>query len=116
MRYWEFRRIIFNLLLIPLAVLGWVMAGGLNYAGASQERHYAYLLRMFVGFAAAANICYSLAYCLEFMFGDDPASPWVRLGRTRVFLAGLFASMIVAVVGGWNIARLDVYFSSHYAR
>jgi hypothetical protein len=64
--------------------------------------------------ALGANICYSFAYVLEFFLGsDEPTSRWLRFGRITVFVAGVLFAMLLALVGGWNIAQLDYYHQVH---
>jgi hypothetical protein len=108
LRYWERRRIVYNLALVPPALFSWALTDTLNYAGDPHKIHYLHLLLLFGVSAFAANICYSLAYSLEFVFGsDDSASRWLRLGRTAAFVAGVLFAMFLALVGGWNIANLE---------
>lgn len=111
LRYWESRRVIYNLALVPPALVSWGFTDTINWVGDPHETHYAYLLLLFGLSALGANICYSFAYGLEFIFGnDDPASRWHRFGRTSVFVAGILFAMLVALFGGWNIAQLDYYW------
>jgi hypothetical protein len=77
-RYWERRRIIYNLLLLPPAVLSYAFVDNLNYVGEPHKTYYHYILPLFMLSAVGANICYCLAYALEFIFGsDDPESRWM---------------------------------------
>ena len=92
-RYWEMRRIIYNLALGLPAYFSYGLMDTLNWVGDPHETHYSYILPLFMGSAVAANFCYSFCYALEFVFGsDDPTSRWLHFGRTAVFVAGvLFA-------------------------
>jgi hypothetical protein len=61
-----------------------------------------------------ANICYSFAYAVEFLFGsDDPASHWLRFGRTTTFAGGVLFAMLLALIGGYNIAQMHWYYGRH---
>ena len=110
-RYWEKRRIFYNLTLVLPALIGYGVTDVINYVG---DPHNSNNTRLFVWFAAAAvgaNICYTFAYALEFLFGsDDPASRWMIYGRTIVFLGGLMLAVLLAFIGGWNIANLDFHY------
>ena len=107
-RYWEKRRIFYNLALVLPALIGYGVTDVVNYVG---DQHNSNNARLFVWFALSAlgaNICYTFAYALEFLFGnDDPASRWMIYGRTITFLGGLLLAVLLAFVGGWNIANID---------
>ena len=67
---------------------------------------------LFILSAIGANVCYSFAYALEFLFGsDDPASRWLRFGRNVAFISGLILAMLLAAVGGRNIALMEYLYS-----
>jgi hypothetical protein len=107
-RYWERRRIIYNLALVPPAFFSYGFADVLNWAGDPHEGHYSYVLPLFALSALGANICYSFAYVLEFLFGsNDPTSRWMRYGRTTAFAGGVVFAMFLALIGGRNIAEMD---------
>ena len=62
------------------------------------ETSYSYIVPLFVLSAIGANICYSFAYALEFLFGsNDPTSGWMRYGRTTAFVSGLVFTMFLAL-------------------
>jgi hypothetical protein len=106
-RYWERRRIIYNLALVLPACLGFAFADTLNWAGDPHTIHKSYLITWFALSAVGANFCYSFAYAMEFFFGgDDPASSWLRFERNDVFIGGILFGMLLALVGGYNIAQL----------
>ncbi len=113
-RYWERRRIIYNLALVPPAFVGYAITDTLNYVGDPHQMHYGFLL-FWVGMSAfGANVCYSFAYALEFLFGSvDPTSRWFRFGRTALFIGGILFAMLLALVGGRNIATMEFYHSFH---
>src|SRR6185503_14190212 len=114
-RYWERRRILYNLALVPPAFFGYMLTAGVIYVGDPHRSHFSYVLLLFAVSALAANICYSFAYALEFVFGsDDPTSRWLRFGRTSVFVAGGFFAMVLALIGGREIALTE--FSQHSSK
>jgi hypothetical protein len=114
-RYWERRRIVYNLALIPPALFGYVITAGILYVGDPHETHYWLLLLLFALSALGANICYSFAYALEFLFNsDDPTSKWIRWGRTVAFAGGILFAMLLALAGGWNIAQFEFSNQFHH--
>jgi hypothetical protein len=107
-RYWERRRILYNLALVPPAFFGYMLTAGVIYVGDPHETHYGYVGSLLVLSALGANICYLFAYAFEFLFGsDDPASRWLRFGRTTVFVTGVLFAMLLALIGGRNIAMME---------
>jgi hypothetical protein len=113
-RYWERRRIIYNLALAPPALLSYAITDGLNWVGDSHPFHYFPLFLLFSLSALGANICYSFAYALEFVLGsDEPRSRWMRFGRSMAFVGGVLFAMGLALMGGWNIAQLDYNYRVH---
>lgn len=111
-RYWERRRVIYNLALALPAFVGYAVADTFNWVGDPHETHYGFVAFWLVVSAFGANICYSFAYALEFLFGcDEPTSRWIRFGRTGTFVAGVLVAMLLALIGGRNIAGMDYYES-----
>src|SRR5688572_30642045 len=109
-RYWERRRVIYNLALLLPAWFAYGFVDNLNWVGGPHETQYSYILPWFALSAIGANICYSFAYALEFLFGsDDPTSGWMRYGRTTAFIGGVVLAMLLACVGGRNIAMIEYY-------
>jgi hypothetical protein len=103
-RYWERRRIFYNLALVPPAVVGYALADTLNWAGDPHTAHYGFALFWFALSALGANVCYSFAYALEFFFGSAHGAPrW----RTTVFVGGVLFGMLLALIGGRNIADME---------
>jgi hypothetical protein len=110
-RYWERRRIFYNLALLPPAVFSYGFVDTMNWVGDAHETHYSYILPLFALSALGANICYTFAYTLEFLFGsDDPTSRWMHSGRTTAFVGGLVFSILLALIGGRNIAMMAWYY------
>jgi hypothetical protein len=115
-RYWERRRIIYNLALLLPAWFGYGFTDNLNWVGDTHETHYSYILPWFALCAVGANVCYSFAYALEFLFGnDDPTSRWMRYGRTTAFVGGVLFAMLLALIGGWNIAIMAWFHGVKHA-
>jgi len=80
------------------------------YVGDPHPVLYRFLFLWFALSAIAANICYSFAYALEFLFGsDDPGSRWLQFGRTTAFAGGILLAMRLALIGGRNIAMMEFY-------
>jgi hypothetical protein len=108
--YWERRRIFYNLALVPPSFLTYMFGAGVISAG-DPELHSYYVLLLFALSALGANICYTFAYGLEFFFGtDDPSSRWLQFGRPLAFALGTAFAMLLAVIGGRNIAILKYYY------
>jgi hypothetical protein len=110
-RYWERRRIIYNLALIPPAFFGWIVCAGVSAAvGDRQSLGSGSVLNLFVISAIGANICYSFAYALEFLIGHNGSKTWwLRWGRTVALLLGILLGMFLALLGGRNIANLEYH-------
>ena len=109
--YWEWRRIVYNLALVPPAFIGYGVTDTLNYVGDPHDFNYARLVVWFGLAAVAANICYTFGYALEFLFGsDDSASWWLKYGRTLAFVGGVLFAVILAFLGGREIADLDFVY------
>ena len=109
-RYWEKRRIVYNIALVPPALLGFLFSDNLNYVGDPHRIDYAYVSMWFALSALGANISYSFAYAMEFLFGrDDPVSWWMMYGRSLIFVGGVLSAMLLALIGGYNIAVMDYF-------
>ena len=107
-RYWERRRVIYNLALVPPAFFGYMFSAAVAQGNDPIESHTAYVLGRFALSIVGANICYTFAYALEFLFGsDDPTSRWLRFGRTALFVTGILFGMLLALIGGQQIAILE---------
>src|SRR5689334_15529953 len=107
-RYWERRRIVYNLVLIPPALVSYAFADTMNWVGDPHPTLYRFIFVWFALSAIGANICYTFAYVLEFLFGsDDPTSPWLRSGRRTAFFGGILFAIVLAFVGGAHIAAME---------
>jgi len=111
-QYWERRRLVYNLALVPPTLLGYLPGAGLSVA--IGDHRYLSILEvgaLFLVAALGANICYSFAYAMEFLFATDvPASRWIRIGRPLALTVGILFAMALALVGGRNIAILQYSF------
>lgn len=98
--YWEKRRVIYNLLLIPPAWLGWHASSELTSyindqipASLSNPQ----VLLALVLFWVAANTCYTFVYVLEFFFlTESPGKFWPTPGRTLFLILGCILGMCLA--------------------
>ena len=111
-RYWERRRIIFNLALMPPSFVAYMLSAGIS-AGVGDRECFGIGTAALLFFASAvgANVCYTFAYALEFLFGsDEPHSRWLRFGRTAAFVVGTLFAMSLALVVGRNIADMEYSF------
>lgn len=88
------------------------MAGAaLNSADDPGSLHPYYVSGLFILSALGANICYTFAYALEFLVGsDDLESRWRKFGRTTAFVLGTIFAMLLALIGGRNIALMEYYY------
>lgn len=111
-RYWERRRLLYNLTLVLPSVIAYMVGTAINYAADNPYNvHHVYCIVLFILSALAANICYSFAYALEFIFGNDnPQSWWMRFGRTTFFVLGVLFAMFLAFLGGANISVMEFYY------
>jgi hypothetical protein len=115
-RYWERRRIIYNAAMVLPAFLGFAFTDTMLWVGDPHPIHYSHILPWFAASALGANICYSFAYVLEFLFGsDEPASGWLRSGRTTAFVGGVLFAMLLALIGGHNIPLIQWNYRSDHA-
>lgn len=111
-RYWERRRIFYNLALILPAFFGYALFAGVS-AGVGDQRHLGTgsVVLLFFLSALGANICYSFGYALEFLFGSDaPDSSWLRFWRPVLIVLGTLFAMSLALAGGRNIAWMEYSF------
>jgi hypothetical protein len=109
-RYWERRRILYNLLLVPPALVGYMVTSSLIYVGDPHRTLHGLVLSMLVLCIVGANVCFSFAYALEFFFGsDDPASRWLQSGRRAALIVGVLLAILLALIGGRDIARMELY-------
>lgn len=100
LRYWEIRRVIYNLLLIPPAWFAWQISGGFTVA---IDDHLPariddpFVIRSIIYLLMMANVCYSIVYMLEFLFASPKVvQGWRIFGRPLVFVSGCIFAMLLA--------------------
>ena len=116
-RHWEKGRLIYNVLLVPPAFVGYV-AGASIAVAVDDPRAFGIgkLLVLFVIAAIAANCCFSLVYAVEFLWqkadadpqatiNDDP--PWKARSRFYVVFVGALLSMALAFIVAAAIANMQ---------
>jgi hypothetical protein len=108
-RYWEVRRIVWNLLLVPPALLSYLF--DIEFA-VGVDDHPAFgwpiVLAHFCFAALGANVCYSFAYVIEFWIqGSDRESGYHEHGRPLLFALGYLVEMGLSLLGGTAIAQLQ---------
>jgi hypothetical protein len=110
-QYWERRRIIYNVLLVPPSVLTYALGATIFRGGDGSGHHHYYVVLLFLLAALGANICYTFAYVVEFFFlTDTPSTRWLRFGRTMTFALGVIFSIVLAIFGGREIALMEFYY------
>jgi len=110
-RYWERRRILFNIALIPPTFFAYMITAGLSYAGDPHRTHTGYVMMLLLISAFGANLCFSFVYALEFLFSRaSKESTWFQLGRPLTLIAGTIFAMGLAFVGGRNIAFMEYHY------
>ena len=106
-RYWERRRVFYNLALVLPTILGYIGADpGIvpNYPHMGTGG----VIRLLILGVLGANICYSFAYALEFLFGGvEPVARWPRWGRVLAFVLGTLLGMVLAFRGGRAISFME---------
>lgn len=97
-RYWELRRIPYNLILAAV-VIAWLVA---NRANLHEALLWPAILALFV-MAALANVLYSLAYCLDvFVQYSSFRDLWHRR-RWMLWLGGVL--LAVALANFWILTN-----------
>ena len=111
-RYWERRRLFFNLALVLPAAVGYVFTAGMSaYDERTRILGTGAVILLFLVSAIGANVCYTFSYAVEFIFGsDDQLSRWFRYGRHVTFFSGTLFAMILALMGGRNIGLMEYYY------
>ncbi|RCS29965.1 hypothetical protein DEO45_07760 [Rhodanobacter denitrificans] len=90
-RYWEVRRIAYNLAL-ALVVAGWVM---MSWPGVLAGLRFQSVLALFV-LAVLANVCYCAAYLVDIAAQYSPFRAAWRHGRWALWLIGTLFAMTLA--------------------
>jgi hypothetical protein len=105
-RYWESRRLGFNLMLLPPGVCGWLgyISTLVGADAIAPMQPIALMLPLLVALIAV-NVLYSAVYCLEFLLmSDGEAGYLLSRGRDVAFAAGSVAVIGLAFLGGAGIA------------
>lgn len=108
-RYWERRRIIWNLILVPPSVFTYVLGAGFAVGiGDRSEFGLPTVVVLFCFAAVAANICFSFVYVIEFwVSGRDAEDVYCKIGRRLIFAIGCLIGISLALAGGKEIAILQ---------
>ena len=108
-RYWERRRIVWNVLLVPPSLLTYWCAFQFPDPDAHPEVFgFGTVAVLFFMAAAGANLCYCAAYIVEFFLADpDPECGWLLVGRPALFVIGCVIGIGLALLGGMQIADMQ---------
>lgn len=100
MRFWELRRIPYNLILAAVVIV-WLVA---NRAHLNEALLWPAILALFV-MAALANVLYSVAYCLDVFVQYSSFRDLWRRRRWMLWLAGML--LAVALANVWIISQIN---------
>ena len=108
-KYWEKKRVTWNLLLVPPAIFSYWLASGFAVGiGDLPTFGWPMVAVMFCCSAAGANICYSFAYVVEFWIqGEQVETSYRERGRKILFVLGCFLGIGLALCGGTSIAQMQ---------
>ncbi|MGJ8657922.1 MAG: hypothetical protein ACSHX6_15850 [Akkermansiaceae bacterium] len=108
-RYWERKRIIWNLILVLPALFGYLAASEIAVGiGDPSEFGFLYVMACFFFAAMGANICYTFAYVAEFwIVGRDYEFEYRSNGRLKLFVLGCCLGIGLAFLGGRSIALIQ---------
>ena len=109
-KYWEKRRLAYNLFLLFPAFLGYFPA---EISGAVGDRKFlgtpgitGLWSLCFIG----ANICFTFIYALEFIFAaQKPNGSWFTSGRSACFVLGTLFALFLSFACARNIALWENY-------
>jgi|GEM_PF-1605853 len=108
-KYWEKRRIIFNLLIGAVTLPIYLLRTGIS-EGVGDTKYLAeyQVVLLFLGFFIILNICYSFVYVLEFLFGaNDLSTPWRRTARFVIFVVGCLIGAVCAIAAARDIGGFE---------
>jgi hypothetical protein len=91
-RYWEWRRLPFNVIIFVMLLVTWPISQAFT-AGIDDKIPASLTEPLVIAHVAVSfmicNVCYSIVYALEFFFcRPQPEGFWPTRGRLLVFLAG----------------------------
>ena len=107
-KYWEIGRVIYNLILACVTLIGYFPSAAIASAGDGPKYHSDLLVCiLFIQLAIGANICYSFAYAIEFFVAGRFSNQTITLIRYGLFLIGTFVATVLALftsmgVGVWQ--------------
>lgn len=108
-RYWERRRWVFLLLLVPPTLLGYLPPASIS-AGVGDQQIMSsgeVALAFFASFLAA-NLCYTFIYAVEFLIMGTRIQEEYQLWRRWLFVAGVLLGFAAA----WFTAQ-GIYFMEY---
>jgi hypothetical protein len=98
--YWEKRRVIYNLLLVPPSWLGWQISREFTYhIDDRQPARFSdpYVFETVIYLLFMANVCYSMVYFVEvFLASEREKRFWPKPGRNMLFVFGCILAMALA--------------------
>lgn len=100
MRFWELRRIPYNLILAAVVIV-WLVA---NRAHLNEALLWPAILALFV-MAALANVLYSVAHCLDVFVQYSSFRDLWRRRRWMLWFAGML--LAVALANVWIIGQIN---------
>jgi len=95
-RYWERRRLAYNLVLTAL-VIGLVVYTWPHFRPVFTFPAFLQALAYLMFLAGLANICYCAAYPLDLALQKLAPPPWLRRGRPLLWWAGLLFANALAI-------------------
>ena len=107
--YWEIRRWLWTLLLVPPALFafGFVIRAAMHEHQSLPAFGWFEVAVAFCFAAVGANLCYSFAYVVEFWIqGAAAEGGYLRYGRHMLFFLGCVLGVGLAMLGGLSIAHL----------
>lgn len=112
--YWEKRRVVYNLLLIPASLFAWGISSELTYSideGTPAKLTDLPVLFALVILCIGANLCYTFVYALEFIFLAESSSKfWPKPGRTIFLILGCLLGIWFASV---TMSQIQVNMAEH---
>lgn len=99
-RWWEERRLIYNLILLVIGITTWVLVLFVGSLAVMPGEDFEEPIMMIIGppiYAILANICYTMGPLIDVTFRNDGPRVWL-------FKAGLIFSMaLTAAPGVWAV-------------